>query len=151
MSWDVIIINSSEKLAIEEVWEDKKVPSLGRRIEVQHKISALYPATDWTDPSYAHLDNGIYVGHISLGDSEILDGNFMLHIYGGSNPYEFITNLCNKYNWTAYDTTTSEYIDNTNPNKEGWNEFQDFRERVVDKLSGRSKQTRRKKWWEFWK
>lgn len=155
MSWDVIIINSSEKHSIEEVWEDNKIPSFGKRIEIQNKINALYPDTDWTDPSYAHLDNGIYVGHISLGDNEILDGNFMLHIYGGSDPYELIISLCKKYNWTAYDTTTSEYIDNDNPNNEGWNEFQAFRQRIVNQvggqIGGQSKFIRRKKWWQFWK
>ena len=155
MSWDVLIVNSSDKLPIDEHWDNHDIPSFGSRIDVQSRISALFPEVNW-DNGYGHLRNDIYVGHISLGQDDPLDGSFILHVYGGEDPIGFITTICKAYNWSAFDTTTFEYIEIGNPSAEGWKEFQDFRQHVISQMNGSSeslvdRQQRPKKWWQFWK
>jgi len=132
MSWDVIIVNSLEKYPPEKVWDGSMDALPFGPIEEMHKkINAFFPKTTWFEPAYTKLDNGLLVGNISFSENEPVFGSFTLNIYRGTDPINMISLLCAEYNWTAFDTSTSEYIENGFQNNNGWEQFNKYKQQVL--------------------
>ncbi len=154
MSWDVWVINSEEKIPMDEI-DESRLEDFGNLDSLRKKISSVIPGINWADKTYPHIDNGDYRGHISLSDvKDNRCGSLMFHVYGGDNPTESITKVCRKYNWLALETTMGTYLNLESPDKKGWNRFQEFRKSVLSNIEGVSSDfisEKRKRWWQFWK
>ncbi len=70
----------------------------------------------------------------------------MLHVRGGGDAIAAMLKFCQPNNWSLFDCSTSEFIDPENPSQEGWEGFQEFRDKVVKKvMKETSKKPTRKK------
>ena len=80
----------------------------------------------------------------NIGDKEDMDNTFMLHVRGGQDPTGEIAKLCKQHDWIAYDISGEQFIDNTQPTKESFKEWESYRDHVV------LGETNKKPWWKFW-
>ncbi len=154
MSWDIIAVNFPVEIPKEQVMSDK-LPDFGNFEELREKIDQILPGIKWGYKDYPHLDNGLYRGHFGIDIENGICKDFCFHVYGGEDPSAVITKLCNTFKWQAFDLTTGQYMDLTEPDDEGWNKFQFSREEIRKAVEENPKLLnvfkKNKKWWEFWK
>lgn len=82
MSWDIFVQDLPPGIAsIDDIPDDFRPSSIGRRSEIIAKLSALYPECDFGDPSWGILKIPGCSIELNLGSDEELDG-FALHVRG---------------------------------------------------------------------
>jgi hypothetical protein len=65
--------------------------------------------------------------------SESMIKDIMLHVRGAGDPITTIVAICNRLSCRALDTVTNECLDLTTPSDKGWQEFQDYRDKILSK------------------
>lgn len=139
MSWDVLIINSKDKVDFEKGdWENFKSKS-----EVIQNLKTSFPEIDFTDPTWGIIDTSKVNIEFNLGDEEDLGNNFMIHVRAGLDPTGEIARMCFENNWQAFDLSEGDYIDLNNPTQDSFNNWQDFKDHVINTIP-------KKPWWKFW-
>jgi hypothetical protein len=99
------------------------------------------------DPAHQGAWNwGIYEGdgysiEFNMGTADAID-TIMLHVRGGGNAIAALLQFAQPNNWSLFDCSTSEFLDPENPSSEGWEGFQEYRDKVVGK---KAKKKNRKK------
>jgi len=107
MSWDVCIIKSSKDYSsIDDI--PKNPPPLGARPYVHEAVSDIYPATDWSDPGWGAFACSIGSIEFNVGSDPVI--SMMLHVRAGDEIVDSILVLCEKYDWSAIDTSTGDFI-----------------------------------------
>jgi hypothetical protein len=133
MSWDVMVLNGDGTPAsLVDVPKDWVPKPLGDAPTVRAAISASLADVDWSDPAWG----------VHLGDEFSMEFNFQkdgvvhafsLHIRGGGDPLPTIVGLCSSNGWVAFDYSTGELIDLSNPSRDSWVAFQRFRDKAIDR------------------
>lgn len=140
MSWDVWIIKGTFPTSQE--WDNEFRPAgMGSPDEIRSLISQSLPAVQWGGNFHGSLNSHDCSIEISLIDSEIIEIIFV-HVYGKGNPFPPLMKLCKGNKWTAFDTTTAEFIDTERPSDEGWRKFR----RAVEQI----RKVVEEKWWQVW-
>lgn len=130
MSWDVVLL----KIKIDFKEFEGEIPPLGERNVIVGELTALLPELDYSDKSWGIYDNESLSIEFNTGDDEIL-ASIMLHIRGGGDPHVILKAICEKMEWYALDSSTGEFMDFENVSKESWEEFQRYRDKIInDKL-----------------
>ena len=131
MSWDVMLFKfEGEPPDFEELPDDFKPPTMGDAAALRRSISASLPGVDWSDPAWGILDGdgwSIEFNHQATGQTD----QIMLHVRGGGDPIVAIVKLCKTNGWSAFDTSSGEFLNLDAPSAEGWTGFQEFRDKVV--------------------
>lgn len=117
MSWDLILENASPS------------EPLGSADEVRAAISAIHPATDWSDPAWGVLERDEWSIELNAGDAPVTQ-SIMLHVRGGGDPIPAIAAICRRTGWVAQDLSTGEPLDVADGAR-SWQAFQAFRDQVV--------------------
>jgi len=90
--------------------ENVDTPALGSPDAVREKLSAVFPDTDWSDPTYGVSDESgfDFMLHAPEKVVESLD-TFSIRL-GGSceDPFPDIQRLCKQYGWYATDEEGGE-------------------------------------------
>ncbi len=58
----------------------------------------------------------------------------MLHVRGGGDAISAITKFAQPQGWSALDCSTGEFLDFENPSQAGWEGFQAYRDKFVEKF-----------------
>ncbi len=104
MSWDIIIFNSKQKItSIEEVDQGLFVP------------------VDF---------NTILEGHFKNIRVDV--GTMLFNLYGEKALFELIE-LSKIHNWQIFDTGNGEMIDLEHPENNGYNNFQNYLQQILNK------------------
>jgi hypothetical protein len=132
MSWDVLVLNYGGR-APQEIDEEPidSVP-LGPAAQVRKRIAAHLPGVDWSDPAW-----GLYEGEdlsieFNAGKANSLN-SIMLHVRGGGDVIPTLLSFATPNGWLLLDMSTTEFIDPENPSAEGWEGFQEYRDRVISR------------------
>ena len=131
MSWDVIIFNfEGDPPDFENLPEDFEPPLLGDAQTVRDRISEAIPGVDWSDPAWGVVEGdgwSIEFNHEATGQND----QIMLHVRGGGDPVTAIVKLCKANNWSAFDTSSGEFLDLDSPSMDGWTDLQAARDQVL--------------------
>jgi hypothetical protein len=131
MSWDVLIFSGQgAPSSVSAIPDDWRPHSMGDAEEVRNLITTALPGTDWSDPAWGILDGADWSIEFNYNKTGPVD-SFMLHIRGGGDPIAAITGLCRANGWIALDTSTGEFMDLTDPSRDGWDGFKKYRDQVL--------------------
>ena len=123
MSSDVIIFNSKIAIQnIDDLPEDFVGSEMGTADEIRRNINAVFPGTDWSDPSWGIFDGDGFSIEFNIGN-EAITTDLMLHVRGNGDPVTPIVKLCRAYSWKGLDTSTGELLNADNPSSKGWRSF----------------------------
>lgn len=131
MSWDVLVVNFAGKTppANEMADEPPAVP-LGPAAKVRNDITAKLPGVDWSDPTWGIYEGETFSIEFNIGKDDPLE-SIMLHVRGGGAAIPAMMAFAKPLGWSLLDCSTSEYLDPENPSSEGWEGFQDYRDKVM--------------------
>lgn len=118
MSWDIVVFNSKQKInAVEEVDEALLVDIDFNAILEQHfnRITC--------DKNHRTIKGENYI--IDYYTHEEPVSNTIFHLYGELALFELIR-IAKIYNWQIFDTGLGEMIDLEHPEKNGYNDFQNY-------------------------
>lgn len=111
MSWDVSIIKLSATYRdIGDIPHNEVPLELGSRSLVHQCVLAVFPGTDWSDPSW-----GIWGGEagsieFNLGSEEPATG-MMLHVRANGKVVPGIVRLCLENGWQGIDCSSGDFIE----------------------------------------
>ena len=133
MSWDIMVCNynGSPPKKFEDLPDDPEPDSLGSADNVRRSISQNLPGVDWSDPTWGTYDSDEFSIEFNTGDEDPMN-SIMLHVRGSGDPIAAILRFANPNKWSLMDLSTGEYLDPENPSQEGWKNFQDLRDNVLD-------------------
>jgi hypothetical protein len=135
MSWDVLILNADgTPRSLAEIPEDWQLRTMGDIETARAMINGTLPGVDWTDPAWGHFLGDGYSIEFNYPSAGEVD-SFMLHVRGGGDPVSAIVRLCKRNGWAALDTSAGDFMDLDAPSREGWIQFQAFRDRVLGRGS----------------
>jgi hypothetical protein len=131
MSWDVMIFNVRGKTPrTPEKLQESDLDPLGFAVEVLQRVSALLAEIDWSDPNWGIYKGGGFTIEFNVGKNDPID-HMMLHVRGGGDAIAAITHFARPLECSALDCSTGEFLDLDNPSQAGWEEFQEFRDKVI--------------------
>lgn len=123
MSWDLVIFNSKQKIE-----------------EVENIDESQLDPTDFNAAFASHFNNIVEDGTAReiVGDDftivyyihDELVSNTLVNMYGEKGLYELIL-LAQKYNWQIFDTGLGQMIDLEDPSKNGYENFQQYLNKVL--------------------
>jgi hypothetical protein len=134
VSWDVLLYSARgtpTTLAELEAEGGIDLPPMGSASEIRLSISAVLPGVDWSDPSGGILHAGGFSIEFNI-DADGPVNHVMLHVRGGGDPVHAIAALCKAQGWRALDTVTGICLDPDAPSNEGWRQFQDYRDQLLN-------------------
>ena len=128
MSWDVSII----KLAVTyrdvgDIPNDETPLDLGSRSHVHQCVLAVFPGTDWADPSWGIWGSRAGSIEFNLGRDEPAKG-MMLHVRASGEVVPGIVRLCLENGWQGIDCSSGEFIEQSaDPTRslELWSAYRD--------------------------
>ena len=90
----------------------------------------LLAEIDWSDPNWGIYKGGGFTIEFNVGKNDPID-HMMLHVRGGGDAIAAITHFARPLGCSALDCSTGEFLDLDNPSQAGWEEFQEFRDKVI--------------------
>ena len=141
MSWDILLINSNQKLDLES--ETVDFPLFPPRKELVRIFQQTFPDIELSEDGWGTIDEANYSIELNLGANEVdAQDQLFLNIRGNEDPAPKIAELCKKAGWQAFDTTMGDYLDLENPTRNGFSGWTAYRNQIVETAS--------KPWWKFW-
>jgi hypothetical protein len=138
LSWDVLLYSADgtpESLrALEDAVNsaDTGLPVIGEAPQLRRSISECAPSVDWSDPTWGILEGEGFSIEFNMGrENSIRD--IMLHVRGAGDPISVIVAICKRLRCRALDTITSQCLDLATPSDKGWRDFQDYRDKVLNR------------------
>lgn len=133
MSWDVMIFNTrGDKTPPIEQFQESDYEPLGPAAIVRRRLSELLPGIDWSDATWGIFEGNGFSIEFNVGNDDPID-NMMLHIRGGGDAVAAIVTFARPLGWSALDCSTSVFLDLDNPSQAGWEGFQSFRDKIIEK------------------
>ena len=132
MSWDVMVFNYGGQPP-----EDMADPTdpLGPAAKVRKSIAAHLRGLDWSDKTWGVYEGDGFSIEFNTGEDDPID-SIMLHVRGGGDAISAMLAFANPLGWTLFDCSSGEYIDPENPSAEGWEGFQEFRDKAIGSAKG---------------
>ncbi len=125
MSWDIIIFNSKQKItSIEEVDQGLFVPVDFNTILEGHFKNIR------VDDNHREIIGDNY--SINYFTNDELVGTMLFNLYGEKALFELIE-LSKIHNWQIFDTGNGEMIDLEHPENNGYNNFQNYLQQILNK------------------
>lgn len=136
MSWDVMVFNydGSPPSDFADLPEDHKPDPLGPASTVREAISKQLPGVDWSDPNWGIYDGNEFSIEFNTGKEDPID-SIMLHVRGGGDAIAAILKFASPNKWSLFDCSSGQFIDPENPSQDGWEGFQEFRDKVFEQYS----------------
>jgi hypothetical protein len=134
MSWDVMVFNfdGSPPRDFDELPESHKPDPLGPACNVREAISKQLSDVDWSDCTWGIFEGDGFSIEFNTGTDDPID-SIMLHVRGGGDAITAMLRFAIPNKWSLLDCSTGDFIDPENPSQEGWQGFQDYRDKVVEK------------------
>jgi hypothetical protein len=138
MSWDIIVMNLPPGLkSIKDLPNDFVPATLGKRSDIIAKISALFPESDFSDPTWGILQVPGCVIEFSMGEDEILD-SFAMHVRGTDACPDTVAYILSGLGMRALDPQSESGVFEQDPKLraksfEAWRSFGDHIDDLLDK------------------
>jgi hypothetical protein len=123
MSWDIMIFSSRQKInSIEEIEQELFAPIDFNAILEKHFDNIII------DGDYREIKGDNYSINYYV-DTETTS-NLLFHLYGENSLFELIR-VSKKYGWQIFDTGNGQMLDLGHPEKNGYQDFQDYLQNVL--------------------
>ena len=123
MSWDIVVFSSGQKVeSIEEIDEALFLPVNFNQVFKKHFANVLI------NDKHGEIKGENYAIDFFAVDEAA--SNIMLSLYGEPALFEIIRE-CKIYKWQIFDTGNGQMIDLDNPEKNGYNNFQEYLRHVL--------------------
>lgn len=133
MSWDVSLCRFSRRYeSITDIPQDERLLVMGSLLDVQAAVSAVFPGTDWSDPSWGIYECQFGSIEFSVGRNDPVDG-LMLHVRAGAPIVGGILQLCQRLSCQAIDCGDGSFLDRAADPAAGLEKWQAYRDQVVGK------------------
>lgn len=110
MSWDVFVLNLPPGIrSLDDIPKDFEPPPLGTRAEIIAKIMAIYPQTDFGDPSWGILQLPECWIEFSLGAMDQVT-SFAMHVRGGEQAPDIVAHILDALDVRAIDPNSKNGI-----------------------------------------
>jgi len=129
MSWDVLLCRMPDCASVADIPKDFRPEPLGPRKEVIERILELFPDTDFSDPSWAHIVQPDWSITVAAGHEEICD-NVMLFVHGGGDVVQAIDKLISALGCRGYDCSSGDFF-RLDTAAQSFAAFQEYRDRVT--------------------
>lgn len=131
MGYNVIIFNfNGNPPDLNDIPKDFQAPIIGLKSEIRKKINSVFTSVVWSNLDYGYLEGEGFVIEFNLSSDQSHE-SIGLRITGNGDPYSAIIQLCKLNNWSAYDVSIGEWVDFTNPNKEGWKDWIQYKNQFL--------------------
>lgn len=138
MSWDVLVSGAkSPPPCVADMPDDWHGNILGATDDVRQRITASFPNTDWTDPSWGIFEGDGFSFEFSIGSKDQSDG-FMIHVRGGGSAVPSLLKLAESNQWYLLDCSQGEWLHHCTDPEAGWSGFKAYRDRVLGNSSSQS-------------
>jgi hypothetical protein len=130
MSWDIVLLSSTEKIiSIENLDEEKLLPIDFDKILLENCNSG--------QQNQKNKNNSKDISYASSIDDEInfyfddeLASNKMISLYSKRALLKIIE-LAKLHNWQIFDTSLGEMLDLNNPNQNGYHKHQNYVNQII--------------------
>jgi hypothetical protein len=134
MSWDISIQNlPADAASLADIPNDYRPEPLGPLQEVIKRVQEVFPAADFSDPSWGLLRNEEFSIEFNMGRHEICNG-FMLHVRGGGGVALAVERLLRHLNLRGIDCQIGEFF-SLEAAEASFKQWREFRDRVVSQSS----------------
>jgi len=116
--------------SLHDVPKDWVPNPLGDATVIRSAIAGTLPDTDWSNPSWGLSAGPGFSFEFNIQSEGPVDA-FTIHVRGSGDPLPAIVSLCRANGWVAFDYSTGELLDLSNPSNESWERFQAYRDRIV--------------------
>jgi hypothetical protein len=137
MSWDIIAMNLPTGIkSISELPKNFVAPPLGRRSDIIAKISAIFPESDFSDPSWGTLTVAGCAIEFDMGPDEEVD-DFAMHVRGGDECPNVVARILGGLGMQALDPSADSGLFQQDPEhrSESFKRWRAFRSHVDDLLN----------------
>jgi hypothetical protein len=115
MSWDIFVQDLPAGIASAADITENFVPApIGLRADIIAKVSALYPESNFTNPSWGVLDLPGCSIEFNLGSDEELDG-FAMHVRGDERAPDVVAHILRELGMRALDPSSSSGLFEQDP------------------------------------
>lgn len=130
MSWDVLLLRVPEGVtAVDALAVDFVPDPVGALDAVVGLLGQWIPGVDLSDPSWGQLEGPGWSIELSIGDEDPVD-SVMLHVRGGGDDVlPVVIRIARVLECGALDISTGDFL--VEGATEGWNAFQQYRDRVL--------------------
>lgn len=131
MSWDVYLCRFSRHYdRVEEIPQDERLLVMGSLFDVQAAVSAVFPGTDWSNPSWGVHECQFGSIEFSVGRNDPVEG-LMLHVRAGAPVVGGILQLCQRLSCQALDGNEGCFLDRVADPAAGLEKWRAYRDQVV--------------------
>jgi hypothetical protein len=110
MSWDVFVQDlPQEARNTADIPSDFRPASIGKRSAIIEKIREVFPAADFSDPSWSRIDGDDWSIEVNFGANEDCAG-FALHIRGGDAGVGAVDAILQRLHLRALDAQTGNFF-----------------------------------------
>lgn len=132
MSWDVVIFSSKQKIiSLENLEEEMLVPIDFSSILEKYFDNVLI------DGSHREIKNDNYVIDYYVSAKPV--SNMLFRLYGEKALFELIR-VSKKYGWQIFDTSYGQMLDLDSPEKNGYQDFQNYLQHVLGNTDNKSQE-----------
>jgi hypothetical protein len=138
MSWDIIVMDLPPGVkSVTEIPRDFVPAPLGRRSDIIARISAIFPETHFSAPSWGLLRLPGCAIEFNMGDDEELD-SFAMHVRGGDECPDIVARVVDGLGMQALDPQSQSGIFERDPKlrAKSFERWRGFRDHVDDLLNG---------------
>jgi hypothetical protein len=129
MSWDVIVMKFPQDFNgdLENLPDDFKPENICTREYFENEIKKIFPKINCET-----LNEDTFSIEFDIGEGDPIQ-TISLQVRGDNKALESIKILCERFNCQELDTTKSEIIDFIEETNNGFMEWQEYRDKVVQK------------------
>jgi hypothetical protein len=142
MSWDLFVMDLPPGIkSVAEIPKDFKPRPLGQRSDLIKKISAIFPETNFSDPSWGVLvADGCSIELFSMGSHEEVE-SFAMHVRGGNECPNIVAHVLEVLGMRALDTSSDSGLFEQDPDhrSDSFNRWRAYRSHIDELLNGPKK------------
>lgn len=137
MSWEVHLIQVPDSIKSASEMPDDYQSNLGPRPDIIRLLFQILPEMEWVEEwDIGSLRTEEYSIEILAGEKgdEFVD-SITLAVRGRVAPISVIKHICDVTGWRALDTTAGEFMDFQSNISDGFNQWRNFVDLIMDKHS----------------
>jgi hypothetical protein len=123
MSWDIVLINSRQKIDHIENMDDNQLEPTDFCYAFESYFEQII-----IDDNHREIKGKDYSIDYFTDDQKV--SNKMISLYGENGLFEIIL-LARKHNWQIFDTGLGQMVDIENPNMNGYQNFQKYLQQIL--------------------
>jgi hypothetical protein len=136
MSWDILVQDLPDVQRVEDIPDDFKPSTIGKRSEIIEKIRQAVPLADFSDPIWGKIEDENFSIVIHMGGDEEVT-SFSFNVRGSDEAANVVSAILRRLNMRALDLGTGKFFDHDLA-AEGLRRWRAYRDQIVYDAKNRS-------------